>query len=85
MVFADIFFMSTSASKSDPAKRTKSSLTPAEREKQIILAKVRRLNLKLSKTKQIAVHMNMISSKNNQVSSGQVAEWSKKLLEILNG
>jgi hypothetical protein len=58
--------------------------TPEEKAHQRTLAKVKRLNQKLSKIKAISVNMAVISNRNNTISSRQVEAWSKQIRDVLN-
>lgn len=60
------------------------AVTETEKAHQRSLAKIKRLNIKLSKIKSITVNMSTVASKTNQVSSRQVEDWAKKVLAILN-
>lgn len=64
--------------------QAKKPLTPEQKAQRQIVAKVRRLNLKLSKVKEIASSMNDKSSKANQFSARQVESWAKEILSIIN-
>ena len=66
-----------------PAK--KQAVTETEKAHQRALAKIKRLNMKLSKIKGIAVNMESIANRTNEVSSRQVEDWGKKINTILNG
>jgi hypothetical protein len=73
---------STTGGAQKPTSRKQ--LTETEKREQILLAKIKRLNLKLSKVKAISVNMGSIASRTNEVSSRQVEDWSKKINVILN-
>lgn len=60
-------------------------LTLEEKKIRSLLAKVKRLNMKLSKAKDVSVHMQNIANRTNQVSSRQVEDWSKQLNKVING
>lgn len=60
------------------------AVTPEEKAHQRTLAKVKRLNLKLSKIKAISINMSTIATRNNAISSRQVEAWSKQIRDILN-
>lgn len=55
-----------------------------EKIRQQLLAKIKRLNLKLSKAKSVAVSMEHASTRNNEVSARQVESWAKDLINIIN-
>lgn len=62
----------------------KKPLTPEQKIQRQLIAKVKRLNLKLSKVKAVAVDMHTKSSKANEFSARQVEKWSKDILSIIN-
>lgn len=63
---------------------SKSQLTPEQRTQQQLLNKIKRLNLKLAKVKQVAVHMEREASTKNMISAHELRNLSKSLLKILN-
>lgn len=64
-----------------PAKKT---LTPEQRAQKQLIAKIKRLNMKLAKVKAVAVDMHGKSTKANEFSARQVEKWSKDILSIIN-
>jgi hypothetical protein len=74
--------MATNDSPNNDGKRR--AVTPEEKAHQRTLAKVKRLNTKLSKIKAISINMSTIATRNNAVSSRQVEAWSKQIRDILN-
>jgi len=70
-------------SSAKPTSRTQ--LSESQRREQQLLAKIKRLNLKLSRVKAVSVHMGNIADRTNEVSSRQVEDWSKKINSALNG
>ena len=75
------------AQQAAPAKKQapRPAVSEAEKAHQRALAKIKRLNLKLSKIKDISVNMGSVANRTNEVSSRQVDDWSKKINVILNG
>lgn len=68
---------------SRPHPTSREQLTPAQAVEQRYLKKVRRLNMKLTKVKNLAVEMLKVSQRHNDISSHQVQKWAKDLLNIL--
>jgi hypothetical protein len=75
------------AAPAQPAKKqaARPAVTETEKAHQRALAKIKRLNMKLSKIKGIAVNMESIANRSNEVSARQVEDWGKKINTILNG
>lgn len=75
------------AAAAQPVKKQapRAAVTETEKAHQRSLAKIKRLNMKLAKIKGIAVNMESIASRTNEVSSRQVEDWGKKINAILNG
>ncbi len=71
------------ASKATPTSRKQ--LTPEQRAVQDALKKVKRLNVKLSRVKQLAVSMDNATTKHSEFTARQIKQWSTQLLNILNG
>jgi hypothetical protein len=59
-------------------------LTAEQKAHQRTLAKTKRLNLKLAEVKKIALHLEAVADKNQNVSPQQVKAWAKRLKTILN-
>lgn len=66
-----------------PRPTSRDQLTPQQKVEQMYLKKVKRLNLKLTKVKQVAVTMLQMSRRHNDISSHQVEVWAKQILNIL--
>lgn len=71
------------AKKAVPVSRTQ--LSPEEKQKQQLLAKIKRLNVKLSRVKDVAVNMSNIASRTNEVSSRELELYAKRIIDLLNG
>jgi len=67
------------------APASRAQLTPEQRQQQMLLKKIKRLNDKLAKIKGVAVNMHTTSTRTNEVSARQVEAWSQKILAELNG
>ena len=68
----------------DPASGKRKAVTPEEKAHQRALAKVKRLNAKLSQVKIISNQMEAVSKKGQPISTRQVDAWVKNLRAILN-
>ena len=64
---------------------SRAQLTDAQKREQQLLAKIKRLNLKLAKVKSVAVSMSTISNRHNEVSATQTNAWAKTILDTING
>lgn len=64
--------------------RPAAKLSPEEKIQQQLLAKIKRLNFKLSKAKSVAVAMEHSATRNNDISARQVEGWAKDIINIIN-
>lgn len=67
-----------------PVPTSRKQLTPEQRAVQDSLKKVKRLNVKLAKIKQVALQMEKFSQQHQTVPAKYIKRWSEQVLSILN-